>query len=251
MMMKYKFLFLLILIPFITFSQSEVEDKTRKRNERFNPPTSNDNTTIIVPNTTPTLIYPYYNRYTPYNPYVPYNTYSYRSNVYNPMVFSMGMTTGFGKYPMSLGGYLTVGSENAFVIMFYEVSERLPYDRGNKDNRILWDNITRDESLFWGDEELDRFLRYSSFNIGVGGNLSDSFSPFVCVDFYVVDGEFVFYDETGALQSPNNEYTIHDKYEEGINLRFGTFYNINSVNIGTSLSVSSPIRVNTSIGFTF
>lgn len=250
MMNKYFFL-ILLLIPFISLSQSEVEDKTRKRNERFNPTVTNDNTTIIVPNTTPTIIYPYYNRYTPYNPYIPYNTYSHRSNVYNPMEFSMGLTTGFGKYPMSLGGYLTVGSENAFIIMSYDASERLPYDRGNKDNRILWDNITRDESLLWGDEELDRFLRYSSFNIGVGGNLSDSFSPFVCVDFYVVDGEFVFYDETGALQSPNNEYTIHDKYEEGINLRFGTFYNINSVNIGTSLSITSPIRVNTSIGFTF
>lgn len=250
--MKKTILSLLIFLPFIALSQSESDEKKQKRVERLNPPNSYDNnTTIIVPNNNRPIIYPYHNRYSPYNPYYgPSRPYSYGYG-YNPLKISVGLTSGFGEYPTSVGGYMSIGSENAFFIFSYESSKRLPYDRGNTNNRVLWDNISRDDALYWNDEELDRFLQYSSFDFGVGGKLTDKFSPFITVGFYDVNGEFVFYDETGSLQSPNNEYMIHDDFEDGLSLRIGSFYHINSVNIGTSVSIFKPIRINTFLGFTF
>lgn len=254
-MMNKLIVLLLLVLPFFSFSQNEVDEKLKKKYERTNPP--NNEQIIVVPNN-PNVILPYNGIY---NPYYPYNRYN-RYNPYNPypsrgyyggseLEFSTGITSGFGKYPYSLGGYFTVGSERSFFIFSYESSQRLPYDRGNKDNRSLWENITRDDAIYWNDEELDRFLKYSSFNIGVGGNLTERWSPFVSVNFYTVDGEFVYYDETGVLESPNNEYTIHDIFEDGINLRFGTFYRINSVQIGSSVTILSPVRVNAHLGFIF
>lgn len=65
-----KLLTLFLLLPIICIGQSEVDDKVRKRSERNIPSfNSSDNTTIIVPNTQPTVIYPYGNFYNPYNPY--------------------------------------------------------------------------------------------------------------------------------------------------------------------------------------
>jgi len=252
-----KFITLFLLFPLVCFSQSEVNEKLNKKNERTS--TTNNEQIIVIPNN-PNVIVPYdriynpyypYNRYNSYNPY-PYNPYPnisyYNGNI---LEFSMGITTGFGKYPYSLGSYLTYGTERAFLIMSYEASQRLPFNRGNEEGRVYWDNITLDDVLYWDDLELDRDLRYSSFGIGVGGDLSERFSPFVLVDFFNVEGEFVFYDDTGVLESPNNEYMIIDTYETGINLRLGTFYQINSVRLGSSLSVFSPFRINTSVGFIF
>jgi hypothetical protein len=251
-------LLLLSILPSILFSQSnsEINEKNQKKQERINPNNNNGDIIIIPNNNLP--VYPnnfrrnsFYNPYyiNPYNNFNPYPSYGF--NYENNMELSLGITSGFGKYPYSLGGYLTYGTDKAFLIMSYEASQRLPFNRGNEERRVYWDNITLDDVLYWNDLELNRDLRYNSFGIGVGGDLSDRFSPFVLVDFFNVEGEFVFYDETGVLDSPNNEYMIIDDYETGINLRLGTFYQINSVRIGSSLSVFSPFRINTSVGFIF
>ena len=248
-----KILILLFLFPIVCLSQSEVDEKVRKRSERNNPPvTIVEPSPVIVP--TPTVVNPYYyNRYTPYTPYVPYrnrsgyygNEYYSDNNYYNRQPLELntkiGLLGGLSS-PNSIGLYTTIGGQNSFVYLSYEGSKTSEYEHYN--------NISFEEVFSWEDELVDEFERYSSFTVAIGSDLFEGINHFAGVNFNRIDKDLVFYDEYHIL-SENGEYSINDSDKRDFGLVYGLLFDIRSMNVGTSIYFLTDPRVNLHFGFNF
>ena len=249
-----KLLTLFLLLPIICIGQSEVDDKVRKRSERNIPSfNSSDNTTIIVPNTQPTVIYPYGNFYNPYNPYSvrPFRNTSgyYGDDYYNghssykkpsPFKTRLGLIGGLSS-PSSVGMYGTFGND-LFLYLSYEGSKISDYEH--------YDNISYIDVIGWDDEKIDEFERYTSFTIGIGGEITDDISHFAGVNLNKVDKDLVFFDEFLIL-SDNGEYSINDTTKRDFGLVYGSLFNIKKVNFGPSIYFLTNTRLNLHFGFSF
>ena len=249
-----KLLTLFLLLPIICIGQSEVDDKVRKRSERNIPSfNSSDNTTIIVPNTQPTVIYPYGNFYNPYNPYSvrPFRNTSgyYGDDYYNghssykkPSSFKtrLGLIGGLSS-PSSVGMYGTFGND-LFLYLSYEGSKISDYEH--------YDNITYIDVIGWDDEKIDEFERYTSFTIGIGGDITEDISHFAGVNLNKVDKDLVFFDEFLIL-SDNGEYSINDTTKRDFGLVYGVLFNIKKINFGPSIYFLTNTRLNLHFGFSF
>jgi hypothetical protein len=249
-----KLLTLFLLFPIICIGQSEVDDKVRKRSERNIPSfNSSDNTTIIVPNTQPTVIYPYGNLYNPYNPYSvrPFRNKSgyYGDEYYNghsgyrkPSTFEtrLGLIGGLSS-PSSIGMYGTFGNE-LFLYLSYEGSKTSDYEH--------YDNITYIDVVGWDDEKIDEFERYTSFTVGIGGEITDDISHFAGVNLNKVDKDLVFFDEFLIL-SDNGQYSINDTTKRDFGLVYGVLFNIKKINFGSSIYFLTNTRLNLHFGFSF
>jgi len=249
-----KLLTLFLLLPIICIGQSEVDDKVRKRSERNIPSfNSSDNTTIIVPNTQPTVIYPYGNFYNPYNPYSvrPFRNTSgyYGDDYYNghssykkPSSFKtrLGLIGGLSS-PSSVGMYGTFGND-LFLYLSYEGSKISDYEH--------YDNITYIDVIGWDDEKIDEFERYTSFTIGIGGDITEDISHFAGVNLNKVDKDLVFFDEFLIL-SDNGEYSINDTTKRDFGLVYGLLFNIKKINFGPSIYFLTNTRLNLHFGFSF
>jgi len=249
-----KLLTLFLLLPIICIGQSEVDDKVRKRSERNIPSfNSSDNTTIIVPNTQPTVIYPYGNFYNPYNPYSvrPFRNTSgyYGDDYYNghssykkpsPFKTRLGLIGGLSS-PSSVGMYGTFGND-LFLYLSYEGSKISDYEH--------YDNISYIDVIGWDDEKIDEFERYTSFTIGIGGEITEDISHFAGVNLNKVDKDLVFFDEFLIL-SDNGEYSINDTTKRDFGLVYGALFNIKKINFGPSIYFLTNTRLNLHFGFSF
>lgn len=249
-----KLLTLFLLLPIICIGQSEVDDKVRKRSERNIPSfNSSDNTTIIVPNTQPTIIYPYGNFYNPYNPYSvrPFRNTSgyYGDDYYNghssykkpsPFKTRLGLIGGLSS-PSSVGMYGTFGND-LFLYLSYEGSKISDYEH--------YDNISYIDVIGWDDEKIDEFERYTSFTIGIGGDITEDISHFAGVNLNKVDKDLVFFDEFLIL-SDNGEYSINDTTKRDFGLVYGVLFNIKKINFGPSIYFLTNTRLNLHFGFSF
>jgi len=249
-----KLLTLFLLLPIICIGQSEVDDKVRKRSERNIPSfNSSDNTTIIVPNTQPTVIYPYGNFYNPYNPYSvrPFRNTSgyYGDDYYNghssykkpsPFKTRLGLIGGLSS-PSSVGMYGTFGND-LFLYLSYEGSKISDYEH--------YDNISYIDVIGWDDEKIDEFERYTSFTIGIGGDITEDISHFAGVNLNKVDKDLVFFDEFLIL-SDNGEYSINDTTKRDFGLVYGVLFNIKKINFGPSIYFLTNTRLNLHFGFSF
>jgi len=294
--MMNKLIILFLLFPLVCFSQSEVDEKVRKRSERNVPSIStSENTTVIIPNSQPTIIYPYNNLYNPYNPYIPYSTrpfrntsgyygndyYSGHSGYRKPSTFEtrLGLVGGLSS-PSSIGMYGTFGNE-LFLYLSYEGSKTSDYEH--------YDNITYIDVVGWDDEKIDEFERYTSFTVGIGGEITDDISHFAGVNLNKVDKDLVFFDEferytsftvgiggeitddishfAGVnlnkvdkdlvffdeflILSDNGEYSINDTTKRDFGLVYGALFNIKKVNFGPSIYFLTNTRLNLHFGFSF
>ena len=196
----------MFLFPIVCLSQSEVDEKVRRRSERNNPQTNvNEVVPVIVPSNT--VVYPYNNNfYNPYNPYVPYRSFRNNSGYYgndyyggngnysrNPIELNvrLGLIGGVSS-PSSLGMYTTIGGHKNFIYLSYEGSRVNDYEHYN--------NITFEDVFNWGDEQIDVFERYTSFSVAIGGDVFENFSHFAGVNFNSVDKDLVFYDEISEVK---------------------------------------------------
>ena len=253
-MMMNKLLTILLLFPLVCLSQSEVDEKVRKRSER-NTPHFNvvETTPIIVPQNT--VIYPYGNNfYNPYNPYVPYRSFRNTSGYYGNDYYSgnynrtpielnvkLGLLGGVSS-PSSLGMYTTIGGHKNFIYLSYEGSRVSDYEHYN--------NITFEDVFNWGDEQIDIFERYTSFSIAVGSNVFEKINHFAGVNFNSIDKDLVFYDEYHIL-SDNGEYSINDSEDNDFGLVYGVLFDIRNMNVGTSVYFLTKTRLNVHFGFNF
>ena len=252
--MMNKILTILLLLPLVCLSQSEVEDKVGKRSER-NVPNFNvtESRPIIVPQNT--VIYPYgYNFYNPYNPYVPYRSFrntsgyygnDYYSGNYNRTPSDLNIRLGLlgsVSSPSSLGMYTTIGGHKNFIYLSYEGSSVSDYEHYN--------NITFEDVFNWGDEQIDVFERYTSFNVAIGGNIFDNVSHFAGMNFNKIDKDLVFYDEFLIL-SDNGEYSINDSDDTDFGLVYGVLFDIKNINVGGSVYFLTRNRLNLHVGFNF
>lgn len=253
-MIKFYTTILLLFTPLLLLSQSEIDEKVRKRSERNTPQFSVVETTpIIVPQNT--VLYPYGNNfYNPYNPYVPYrsfrNTSGYYGNDYyggnynrTPIELNvkLGLLGGVSS-PSSLGMYTTIGGYKNFIYLSYEGSRVNDYEH--------YDNITFEDVFNWGDEQIDVFERYTSFTIGVGGNVFEDINHFAGVNLNKTDKDLVFYDEYHIL-SDNGEYSINDSDKNDFGLVYGVLFDIRNINVGTSVYFLTKTRLNVHFGFNF
>ena len=250
-MIKFYTTILLLFTPLLLLSQSEKDEKIRKRSER-NTPTTNyvESTPVFVPTPVqPPVFYPN-NYYSPWNPYVPYrrrNVSGYYGNDYysgNATPFNLKGRLGFTvspNTPSSVGLYGTLGGET-FVYLSYEGSSESEYEH--------YDNISFEEVLSWEDEQIDTFEQYRSFSIGVGGVFVGNLSQFAGVNLSTLKTDLVFYDELLILSS-NGEYSITDKLENDFNLMYGLLYDYNKVTFGSSVYFLGDTRFNLSVGVNF
>jgi hypothetical protein len=255
-MMMNKILSLLFLFPIVCLSQSEVDEKVRRRSERNNPQTNvNEVVPVIVPSNT--VVYPYNNNfYNPYNPYVPYRSFRNNSGYYgndyyggngnysrNPIELNvrLGLIGGVSS-PSSLGMYTTIGGHKNFIYLSYEGSRVNDYEHYN--------NITFEDVFNWGDEQIDVFERYTSFSVAIGGDVFENFSHFAGVNFNSIDKDLVFYDEYHIL-SDNGEYSINDSEKTDFGLVYGVLFDIKNMNVGTSVYFLTKSRLNIHFGFNF
>lgn len=254
-MIKFYTTILLLFSPLLLLSQSERDEKIRKRSER-NAPTTNyvESTPVFVPTPVQSPVF-YPNNYSPWNPYVPYRTRNdngifNRRNSKNqvdsnrkPLNVSLGFTVGAGRELLSpsSGLFLTLGGET-FIYLSYESSSDNPYEH--------YDNITFEEVMSWGDEKVDEFESYSSFGIGVGGELYKNISQYAGISIYGRDRDLVYYDEYFLL-SDNGEYSINDKDETNFNLIYGLKFDYEKMCIGTSIYFVRNRRFNINFGFNF
>ncbi len=255
--MMNKFIMLFLLFPLVCFGQSEVNEKVRKRSER-NVPSVNasENTTVIVPNSQPTIVYPYTNFYNPYNPYIPYSTRPFRgtsgyygNDYYNghsgykkPSNFDtrLGLVGGLSS-PSSIGMYGTFGND-LFIYLSYEGSKISEYEH--------YDNIDYEDVVSWNDERIGEFERYTSFTLGIGGEINENISHFAGVNLNKIDKDLVFFDELLIL-SDNGEYSINDTDKRDFGLVYGALFNIKKLNFGPSIYFLTKTRVNLHLGFSF
>jgi hypothetical protein len=243
-MNKFILLFF-ILVPFISFSQSqsEVEDKLRRRSQRDNP-TINEPSTVIIPQTNFVPVYPYYNNfYNPYNPYIPY--VPNRTFSRPPSQFSVGIKSSLGyEYATpTLGFYTNFGNSRSFFHLSVEGSSSSPYEH--------YDNITiEDVSLIYKDTKLDEFERYLGVIIGVGGRLTPKFSPIVGLNIYEIDKDIVYLDDTNILSS-DGKYSINGGSNQNFNIMVGGYYQIGSVELGLQTYFLRDIRTGLTVGFVF
>lgn len=254
--MMNKILSLLLLFPLVCLSQSEVDEKVRKRSERNTPQFSLVETTpIIVPQNT--VVYPYGNNfYNPYNPYVPYRSFRNTSGYYGNDYYSgnynrtpielnvkLGLLGGVSS-PSSLGMYTTIGGHKNFIYLSYEGSKTLNY------NYAHYSTITLEDTRVWNDTQLDELnKRYSSLSIGIGGNVFEKINHFTGINFNRNDKILVFYDEYLIL-SENGEYSIDHK-ETDFGLVYGVLFDIRNMNVGTSVYFLTKTRLNVHLGFNF
>lgn len=236
----------------MSFGQSEKDEKVRKRSERNNPtPVYVEPSPVFVPSPilTPNF-YPNNNFYSPWNPYVPNRRRNvsgyYGDNYYggNPIPINVKGRLGFTfspNKPASVGLYGTLGGET-FVYLSYEGSSQSEYEH--------YDNITFEEVMSWGDEQIDTFEEYRSFSVGIGGKLFKSLSQFAGVNLSTKQIDLVFYDEFLVLSS-NGEYSITDKTEEDFNLMYGLLYDYEKVTFGSSIYFLGDTRFNISVGVNF
>ena len=255
-MIKFYTTILLLFSPLLLLSQSERDEKIRKRSER-NAPTTNyvESTPVFVPTPVQSPVFYPNNYYSSWNPYVPYRTRNdngifNRRNSKNqvdsnrkPLNVSLGFTVGAGRELLSpsSGLFLTLGGET-FIYLSYESSSDNPYEH--------YDNITFEEVMSWGDEKVDEFESYSSFGIGVGGELYKNISQYAGISIYGRDRDLVYYDEYFLL-SDNGEYSINDKDETNFNLIYGLKFDYEKMCIGTSIYFVRNRRFNINFGFNF
>jgi hypothetical protein len=252
-MIKFYTTILLLFSPLLLLSQSERDEKIRKRSER-NAPTTNyvESTPVFVPTPVQSPVFYPNNYYSSWNPYVPYRTRN-DNGIFNrrnsnsqternskPLKVNLGFTFSPNK-PSSVGLYGTLGRET-FIYLSYEGSSKSEYEH--------YYNITFEEVMSWGDEQIDTFEEYSSFSIGVGGKVFNSLSHFAGINLSTKKTDLVFYDEFLVLSS-NGEYSITDKVEEDFNLMYGLLYNYEKVTFGSSVYFLGGTRFNLSIGFNF
>ena len=251
-MNRFYIIILFLLVPLTLFSQSEKDEKIRKRSERNNPtPVYVEPSPVFVPSPIQTPnFYPNNNFYSPWNPYVPYRRRNvsgyYGDNYYggNPTTINIKGRLGFTfspNTPSSVGLYGTLGGET-FIYLSYEGSSQSEYEH--------YDNITFEEVMSWEDEQIDTFEEYRSFSVGIGGKLFKSLSQFAGVNLSTKQIDLVFYDEFLVLSS-NGEYSITDKVEEDFNLMYGLLYDYEKVTFGSSIYFLGDTRFNVSIGVNF
>ncbi len=260
-MIRLHITLLLLFLPLLVLSQSERDDKIKKRSERNNRPST---TTTITESSTPVFVpqnnfynpYNPYNQYTPYRPYYPTRIRGNDNGIFNrrnsnnqvdsnrkPLNVSLGFTVGVGRELLSpsSGLFLTLGGET-FLYLSYESSSDSPYEH--------YDNITFEEVMSWGDEKVDEFESYSSFGIGVGGELYKNISQYAGISIYGRDRDLVYYDEYFLL-SDNGEYSINDKDETNFNLIYGLKFDYERMCIGTSIYFVRNRRFNINFGLNF
>jgi hypothetical protein len=250
-MIKFYTTILLLFTPLLLLSQSEKDEKIRKRSERNTPSTNYvESNPVFVPSPVqPPVFYPN-NYYSPWNPYVPYrrrNVSGYYGDDYysgNGTPFNLkgrlGFTVSPSKLP-SVGLYGTLGGDT-FIYLSYEGSSQSEYEH--------YDNISFEEVMSWEDEQIDTFEEYRSFSIGVGGVFMGNLSQFAGVNLSTLKTDLVFYDELLILSS-NGEYSITDKLENDFSLMYGLLYDYNKVTFGSSVYFLGDTRFNLSVGVNF
>ena len=250
-MIKFYTTILLLFTPLLLLSQSEKDEKIRKRSERNTPSTNYvESTPVFVPSPVqPPVFYPN-NYYSSWNPYVPYrrrNVSGYYGDDYysgNGTPFNLkgrlGFTVSPNKLP-SVGLYGTLGGET-FIYLSYEGSSQSEYEH--------YGNISFEEVMSWEDEQIDTFEKYRSFSIGVGGVFMGNLSQFAGVNLSTLKTDLVFYDELLILSS-NGEYSITDKLENDFSLMYGLLYDYNKVTFGSSVYFLGDTRFNLSVGVNF
>lgn len=237
---------ILFLIPLISLSQSESDEKVQKRSNRNN---NIENGRPVFVNPRPSVIYPYTNYYNPYNPYI----YSgYRGNTYysgnrqlndNRLEASIGFISSLGieEETPSLGLYFTLGGRR-FLYFSFESTKENPYEH--------YDNITYQDVVSWNDERLGEFTQYTSFNVGIGTEVFNSVSHFGAINFYTKDIDSIYFDEFYIL-SNDGKYSINHDDKNSFNLVYGFLIDIRRINLGSSFYFLNDNRASIHLGFTF
>ena len=237
--MKNILLILILLLPFLTFGQSEEYfEKSQKRSEKF----FRNNSPII------------------YNPYLvnPYNTPFYRPYIYSPwsyyprttrvnrnddikyLLLHVGFSNTFSNNtPYSYGVYVSFKGERMVTLFDIEFS--------NQNNYQHYDNISLGNVQYWNDDFIGELNTIFDFGIGVGPKVTSSLYPFVMASVIGSNQYLIFFDETYVL-SNTGEYTINGDQSIQFNFGPGILFNYKFFELKTNFEILTPRRFNFGVG---